>query len=152
MDQNGPSIDLSETRQFELHVTSYTVTIAAIIFVILRLIARKKRGAELWWDDWILIIGLVRLCGIKTGCSTVTDDETGFQLWIFRVVDAKYEPLKPVKKIFKAHTRILVIHDGMGLHMAALSEQQFVSLMKVASPELRYLCTDLTNDKGPLCI
>lgn len=39
-----------------------SVYVVALLAVITRLISRKTARLRLWWDDWIILLAIVRLC------------------------------------------------------------------------------------------
>ncbi|KAI5791892.1 hypothetical protein EDC01DRAFT_784708 [Geopyxis carbonaria] len=61
-------INLNASRQAELRGTTIAVTLLALLFVILRFIARVTKGAGVGKDDWVLLVALVFLfavCGLN---------------------------------------------------------------------------------------
>ena len=59
-----------ESRASDVYGATISLVVAATFAVALRLIARKISAANYWWDDWTLVLALVR---------TETLDQTDFQ-------------------------------------------------------------------------
>lgn len=55
------SVVYEQNRTGDIYGSMITLTVIAIIAVILRLFARKISKASFWWDDWTIIIALVKL-------------------------------------------------------------------------------------------
>jgi hypothetical protein len=54
-----PTVDPSEDKRAQLKDTAYAITALAAAFVVLRFVARKKRGAGFGLDDYMLLVSLV---------------------------------------------------------------------------------------------
>lgn len=37
-----------------------SMTILSVVFVVLRLVSRRMAQQKLWWDDWTILVSLVR--------------------------------------------------------------------------------------------
>ncbi len=53
---------LAHRHALQVHgsATAVAMTVTAIVFVLLRFWARTKSKAGLGWDDWLLVVALVR--------------------------------------------------------------------------------------------
>lgn len=49
-----------ESRVSDVYGATISLVVAATFAVALRLTARKISAAKYWWDDWILVLALVR--------------------------------------------------------------------------------------------
>jgi hypothetical protein len=49
-----------QSRTAKVYSDTISLVALATIAVALRFVARKMAGSKLWWDDWILVIALVR--------------------------------------------------------------------------------------------
>lgn len=50
----------NQSRAVQLYGGTISLMVAATIALALRLVARSISAAKLWWDDWILMLALVR--------------------------------------------------------------------------------------------
>lgn len=55
----GQSINGDGNREADVIAAYATTTGLAILAVVLRFVARKLAGAKLWWDDWLILAGLM---------------------------------------------------------------------------------------------
>lgn len=49
-----------QTRTSQIYGGTISLIVLAILAVALRLYARSITRAKLWWDDWILVLALVK--------------------------------------------------------------------------------------------
>jgi succinate dehydrogenase hydrophobic anchor subunit len=59
-----PSTRAEESTQTKQRVTTIALAILAIVFLLLRIIARRMKRIGLGVDDWTLIVGLVGFSSI----------------------------------------------------------------------------------------
>ena len=63
-----------QNRTGEIYGSIITLTVIATVAVILRLFARKFSPASFWWDDWTIIIALVKHFDHSLSSRIYTDD------------------------------------------------------------------------------
>lgn len=63
-----------QSRIGEIYGGTITLTVIATIAVILRLIARKISSASFWWDDWTILIALVKFSDHRLGSEIDADN------------------------------------------------------------------------------
>lgn len=68
MATTGPrrGMDLEETRGPTIIATIIVLFLIGTVGIILRLWARQKSKAALWWDDWLVIFAWVRFLDYGT--------------------------------------------------------------------------------------
>lgn len=49
-----------ESQASKLYGVTISLVVAATFAVALRLVARRLSAAKYWWDDWMLVVALVR--------------------------------------------------------------------------------------------
>ncbi|KAL8935221.1 MAG: hypothetical protein Q9216_005531 [Gyalolechia sp. 2 TL-2023] len=59
--------DYHESRQSEIYGGTISLIVLATLSVIVRLIARQRSAAKLWWDDFIIVVALVFAWGLSAG-------------------------------------------------------------------------------------
>ena len=67
-----------ESRTAKVYSDTISLVALATIAVVLRFVARKIAGSKLWWDDWILVVALVR---------KITGDCFGVRLTLAQIFD-----------------------------------------------------------------
>lgn len=58
--------DLRASRQVAYRSATIAMTVLAAVFVALRFIARCKKRLKTGWDDYIIVVSLVCMCGVVT--------------------------------------------------------------------------------------
>ncbi|KAI4272862.1 MAG: hypothetical protein L6R38_006500 [Xanthoria sp. 2 TBL-2021] len=53
-----------QSRQSEIYGGTISLIILATVSVAVRLVARRQSPAKLWWDDFTVVVALVRYCGL----------------------------------------------------------------------------------------
>ena len=51
----------TQARVSQVYGGTISLVVAATLAVALRLLARKISAAKFWWDDWILVLALVKI-------------------------------------------------------------------------------------------
>lgn len=57
-----------ESRQSEIYGGTISLIVLATLSVVVRLLARQRSAAKLWWDDSIIVIALVRKQASASDC------------------------------------------------------------------------------------
>lgn len=55
----GPSTEVSQLNSWLVGVVVSMATLSTA-FVVLRLVSRRMRQQKLWWDDWTILVSMVR--------------------------------------------------------------------------------------------
>lgn len=56
----GDTVNLADDRRHELLAAIIPLAILANVSVALRFVSRRIRGVDLRWDDYLVVVGLVR--------------------------------------------------------------------------------------------
>lgn len=84
MTTNSTSVDLTETRQPDLYASSTISCFFALVCVGLRFWCRRHKGANLWFDDWLILVGAVSSLIYSTFSVETNFSHTRYALLAFR--------------------------------------------------------------------
>lgn len=116
-----------ESRTSDLYGGTIALVGAATIAVALRIVARRISAAKFWWDDWNLVLALVRT-------ETVSFGEARMRLIWFQIFDYGLSICYWLQ----------AMHGGLGRHSEAyggpVSERQFEVYFKVRQIHQGFPC------------
>ncbi|KAJ6045710.1 hypothetical protein N7499_003626 [Penicillium canescens] len=113
--------DIYESRQGEYRAGTISMTVLGVVFVILRFLARWKKGLRIGADDYVILLSLVSAILVSllekpylTGGPSAIDFSTSCS--------------RPVELIWRP---VHLIHFGMGRHADVLPEGNIVIIAKL---------------------